>query len=53
MMTKLTLEQILTLKQQGYTNRQIAREFLGRESRESWIRLQLKRAQENMSEIVG
>lgn len=30
-MTKLTLEQILTLKQQGYTNRQIAREFLGRE----------------------
>lgn len=52
-MADLTVEKIVELKTQGWTNRQIARELLGKESRESWIRLQLKKAQANFNEIAG
>lgn len=52
-MVDLTVEKIVELKTQGWTNRQIARELLGKESRESWVRLQLKKAQANFDEIAG
>lgn len=52
-MADLTVEKIVELKTQGWTNRQIARELLGKESRESWVRLQLKKAQANFNEIAG
>lgn len=43
-MCELTVDQILDLKAQGLSNREIARQYLGKESRESTIRFLLKQA---------
>ena len=48
----LTAEQIIQLKSKGMSNREIARQYLGKESKESTIRLVLKRSQDIAIEAV-
>lgn len=47
----LTAEKIIELKAQGMSNREIARKFLGKDSKESSIRLVLKRARDAAVEV--
>ncbi|URC22179.1 DNA-directed DNA polymerase [Serratia phage vB_SmaM-ChuuTotoro] len=50
---RITDEQLESLKEAGMSNRAIAREYLGKESRESYIRLRLERLHSSTSSSVA